>query len=356
MGPFRQPEEYDTAGGSGAKRGADQRRYRHAAYRCTVPTTSSPPDDEPTRAEDGGTGLRAGVRSVGATTARVGLSGWQYDHWRGDFYPRRLAKRRWLEYVGERFPTVEVNGSFYSLQRPERYRAWRTALPDGAVVSVKGGRYLTHMLRLRNVHTALANFVASGVLELGDRLGPVLWQLPSDAVPDPDVLDAFLAALPTTFAAAISLAAEHDDKVHLDDGAYLDDGRGGAASGAPPGTRPIRHALEARSAAAVTDDHLAVLRRHQVALVDSDAGGAWPRFDRPTTDFAYLRLHGAPDVYHSGYTPAAIDAWAARVHEHLLAGRETVVYFDNDAERHAPWDALALDAAIVRRIGDADPR
>ncbi|PZF57506.1 DUF72 domain-containing protein [Curtobacterium sp. MCBD17_034] len=302
----------------------------------------------------GGTDRRALARSAGApptgALARVGLSGWQYDGWRGDFYPQRLAKRRWLEYVGDRFPTVELNGSFYSLQRPERYQAWRHAVPDGFVFAVKGGRYLTHMLHLRNVHTALANFMASGVLELEDRLGPILWQLPAAFAPTPDVLDAFLDQLPTTFDAARALADDHDAKVRASDSVPGSDGDGDGRSGdGTPGGRVIRHALEVRTPAAVTPDHLAVLRQHRVALVDSDAGTAWPRFDAPTTDFAYLRLHGSPEVYHSGYDEHATGQWAHRVEEHLLAGRDTFVYFDNDAERHAPWDALALDAALAAR-------
>jgi len=318
---------------------------RSVACRAKRHTVSPvPPEDDPQQ-------RRAVPRPLGrpdAGTFRVGLSGWQYDSWRGDFYPQRLARRRWLEHVGERFPTVELNGSFYSLQRPARYRAWRESVPDGFRFAVKGGRYLTHMLRLRNTRTALANFFASGVLELGDRLGPVLWQLPADFAPDPAVLDGFCALLPRTVGAAAALATEHDDKLRLDPGDTEPSGQTDAT--VPPGTA-IRYAFEVRSAAATTGAHLAVLRRHGIALVDSDAGAAWPRFDLPTADdLAYLRLHGSPVVYHSGYSPGSLRHWADRVEEHLAAGRDTWVFFDNDADRHAPWNALALDALVADRL------
>jgi uncharacterized protein YecE (DUF72 family) len=286
-------------------------------------------------------------------TVSIGLSGWQYDGWRGDFYPVGLPKRRWLEHVGATFPTVELNGSFYSLQRPSRYRTWRDSVPEGFTFAVKGGRYLTHMLRLRHTDTALANFFASGVLELGAALGPILWQLPEDFVPDPGVLDDFLASLPPTVGAGERLAALHDDKVRPEP-----ERTGGTVPGRPvPPVRPavasdtrIRYALEVRNHDATSDAHLAVLRRHDVALVDSDAGTAWPRFDITTSDdLAYLRLHGSPRVYHSGYSPQALGHWASRIVGHRDAGRDVVVYFDNDAERHAPWDALALMRLVARR-------
>lgn len=269
-------------------------------------------------------------------TARIGLSGWQYDGWRGDFYPERLARRRWLEYVAERFVTVELNGSFYSLQRPERYRSWRAAVPPGFRFAVKGGRYVTHMLRLRNAETALANFFASGPLELGDTLGPVLWQLPETLTPTPEVLDTFLSMLPGSQGDAAELAARHDDKV-ADTPVVAEDA-----------TRVIDHAVEFRST--VTPEHLDVLRRHGVALVDSHAGD-FPRLRADTgARFAYLRLHGAPRTYHDGYSPQALGRWANTVVAHLDAGRDTYVYFDNDAERHAPWDALALDRLVGDRL------
>ncbi|MGN6409529.1 MAG: DUF72 domain-containing protein [Curtobacterium sp.] len=275
---------------------------------------------------------------------RTGLSGWQYDSWRGDFYPVEVPKRRWLAYAAEHFSTVEVNGSFYSLQRPERYRAWRAAVPPTFRFALKGGRYVTHMLRLRNVDTALANFFASGPLELGSTLGPVLWQLPEALLPTPEVLDDFLGRLPRTHGAAAALARRHDDKVPV------------AAVEAEDPDRVIEHALEVR-AAGFGAEHVEVLRRHRIALVDSHAGD-FPRLRADTgAPIAYLRLHGAPRTYHDGYSPQALGRWATTVVEHLDAGRDAYVYFDNDAERHAPWDALALDRILRDRLrGRADGR
>lgn len=148
-----------------------------------------------------------------AGRVRVGTSGWRYPRWRGDFYPKGLVQRRELEYIGRRFSTVELNGSFYSLQRPERYQRWRASVPDGFVFAVKGSRYITHMLRMRGVETALANFFASGVLALGPVLGPVLWQLPEREEFDPNAVDAFLALLPRSTGAALELARKHDERL-----------------------------------------------------------------------------------------------------------------------------------------------
>ena len=144
---------------------------------------------------------------------RVGLSGWRYPPWRGVFYPTRLAQRRELEHASRRFSTIEINGSFYSLQRPEYYARWRDETPDDFSFGVKGGRFITHMLRLRNCEQALANFFASGIANLGAKLGPVLWQLPPTFRFDREVLEHFLALLPADADAATALARRHDANV-----------------------------------------------------------------------------------------------------------------------------------------------
>src|SRR5919107_1922375 len=133
---------------------------------------------------------------------RVGISGWRYAGWRGDFYPTGLAQRRELEYAAQRMTSIEINGSFYSLQRPSSYASWREQTPEGFVFAVKGGRFISHLKRLVDVETPLANFFASGVLALGPKLGPVLWQLPENLPYDAERLADFFDLLPRTTTAA----------------------------------------------------------------------------------------------------------------------------------------------------------
>jgi uncharacterized protein YecE (DUF72 family) len=263
--------------------------------------------------------------------ARIGVSGWRYKGWRGDFYPAGLVQRRELEYVASRMSSAEVNGSFYSLLRPSTYAAFRAQTPDDFVLAVKGGRYITHIRRLAGAETALANFLASGVLALGPKLGPLLWQLPPSLAYDEDRLVSFFALLPRTTGEAAALAARHDeklgeDRVHLSIDA----------------DRPIRHALEVRHPSFCTDRTVGLLREHGIALVLADSPHKWPLLEQDTADFRYVRLHGHPDVYASGYSPAELDFWAEKVLTWTTAGQDAYVYFDNDVRGHAPYDAVSL--------------
>ena len=269
-------------------------------------------------------------------TVYVGISGWTYPGWRGDFYPAGLPHRRELEYVGERLSTVEINGSFYSLQRPDSYRRWRGEVPPGFVFAVKGGRFITHLKRLRDVEVPLANFFASGVLALGATLGPVLWQLPERLAFDQAVVGDFLALLPRTTSAAAELASRHDDKVP-DDRALTT-----AESDAP-----LRHALEFRHPSFVSEAAYALLRKHDVATVVADSAGRWPRVFEVTSDLVYVRLHGDRELYASGYSARSLDEWASRCRDWVADGRDVHVYFDNDAKGHAPHDALALQERLA---------
>jgi uncharacterized protein YecE (DUF72 family) len=242
-----------------------------------------------------------------------------------------------LAFVGERLPSVELNGSFYSLQRPTSYLKWRADVPDGFVFAVKGSRYVTHMLRLNGVHTALANFFASGVLALGPALGPFLWQLPERVEFDAELLDEFLSQLPRTTGEAVALARDHDQRLDGRDWLKID------------ADVPVRHALEPRSESFHDPRALEILCAHGVALVYADTAGRWPTFDAVTADHVYIRLHGAHELYASGYTDAELDAWADRIRGWLDGStsddgmpRDTYVYFDNDARGRAPWDAMAL--------------
>ncbi len=272
---------------------------------------------------------------AGPGDVRVGLSGWRYREWRGRFYPPGLVQRRELEYVADRFDTVEINGSFYSLQRPSSYQRWAATVPPGFLFAVKGGRYITHLLRLRGVETPLANFFASGPLALGPALGPVLWQLPPGLVFDEQHLEAFLEMLPRTTSEAVRLAEGHDAR--LDERSWL----------TTDADRPLRHALEVRDESYRDPAFLRLLERQGISLVVADTAGRWPMLLDPTARLVYVRLHGDVELYTSGYSDEALDLWADRVRGWAADGHDVVVYFDNDVDAHAPYDA----AGLARRLG-----
>jgi uncharacterized protein YecE (DUF72 family) len=268
--------------------------------------------------------------------ALVGTSGWIYDHWRGRFYPEDLPARRWLAHVGERFNTVEVNATFYRLQRPSTFERWRAEVPPGFVFAVKASRYVTHLRKLGGGRAPLANFFAQGLLRLGRALGPILWQLPAQARFDAERARVFLSALPVDVAAAEQLAAHHDERL-----------AGRAALCAPDGTRArLRHALEARHPSWFAPEALALLAAHDVALAASDAPDFPCSLARTSRRFAYVRLHGSRQKYASRYTDEELDEWAEQISSWLDGGADVYVYFDNDFRAHAPSDALRLRARL----------
>ncbi|HEU4757827.1 MAG TPA: DUF72 domain-containing protein [Agromyces sp.] len=277
--------------------------------------------------------------------ARVGISGWLYRPWRGVFYPKGLRQADELAYASARMTSIEVNGSFYSLQRPANWHRWRDGTPEGFVFAVKGPRFVTHIKRLRDIDAPLANFFASGVLDLDVKLGPVLWQLPPTLAFDAGLLDAFLARLPRSRADAATLASRHDERME------------GRASWSVGADAPIRHAVEVRhpSFEDAADEWTTVLERHGAASVTADTAGKFPRIDRTTADFAYARLHGEEELYASGYDDASLDRWAAWTRAHLDAGRDAYLYFDNDIKVRAPYDAMGLIARLPRPPGLAAP-
>ncbi|WP_246056568.1 DUF72 domain-containing protein [Nocardioides eburneiflavus] len=254
----------------------------------------------------------------------------------GVFYPRGLPQRRELAHVGERLTSVEVNGSFYSLQRPSSWRAWAAEVPADFVFAVKGPRFLTHMKKLVDVEAPLGTFLASGVLSLGDRLGPFLWQLPPNLGFHPDRLAAFFDLLPRTTADAAAYAAAHHDASKLKE----------PADTATPADRPLRHVLEVRHQSFRTAEFCELLRAHGIGMVVADSAGTWPMFDEVTSDVAYVRLHGDTELYASDYSAAALDRWAEKVRGWEADGLDVFVYFDNDAKVHAPFDAMALQERL----------
>ena len=278
-------------------------------------------------------------------TIRIGISGWRYEPWRGAFYPDDLKQDDELAYASRKLATIEINGSFYSLQRPEYYARWRDETPDGFVFSVKGGRYITHMKRLRDIEAPLANFYHSGIDELGAKLGPFLWQFPPSFAFDPARLAAFFELLP----------------------------RDTATLGARGPSRALRHAIEIRHRSFETPAFVDLLRQHDVALVVADTAGKWPLAEDLASDFVYVRLHGDRKLYESGYTIAALERWAARIRAWSEGGqvddarliapgatprrtsRDVYVYFDNDIKVKAPRDAMRLaDMLGVRWTPDDD--
>lgn len=270
-----------------------------------------------------------------STTVRVGTSGWSYREWRGTYYPEKLPAQQQLEYIAGRLPTLEVNGSFYSLQRPTSYRSWYRRTPDDFVFAVKGHRYLTHLRRLREPVAPLANFFASGVLELGDKLGPVLWQLPAAVAFDEGLLRDFLAALPTDTASAAALAETRAERRPAD-----------YSMPALTVNRPLRHAIEVRHESFRSARVVDLLTEHGVALVAADTAGLFPYFAETTTDFGYVRLHGDTELYVSPYGAEALTKWAGRIRKWARHG-DVYVYFDNTAKAAAPVDAERLAAMLA---------
>jgi uncharacterized protein YecE (DUF72 family) len=286
-------------------------------------------------------------------TIRIGISGWRYEGWRGDFYPEGLRQKDELSYAAGQMDTIEINGSFYSLQSPDSYARWHDETPSGFRFALKGSRYITHMKRLGDAEEALARFFASGVLLLRDKLGPVLWQLPANFNFDEARLDRFFELLPSDTESAAALARSADlapskrhDKTDRN--------------------RRIRHVIEVRNESFFVPEFVRLLRRHNVGLVISDAPD-WPLREELTAGLVYVRLHGARNLYESRYTDAELDHWAERATawreggdvgdaERITGrkppprrGRDVWIYFDNDAKVHAPRDALRLKERVADR-------
>ncbi len=274
---------------------------------------------------------------------RIGISGWKYPPWRGVFYPPSLRQARELAFASRVFPTIEINGSFYSLQRPQSYRDWYAAVPDDFVFSVKGGRYITHMKRLRDVKPALANFFASGLLLLGRKLGPILWQLPPHFRFDADVLRAFFDLLPRTTREMERLARQHDARL-----------QGRSQVDAIDESRPVRHTLEVRHASFGEARYAELLREHGIGSCVADAAGRYPMLDEATADFVYVRLHGAKELYVSGYSPEELRQWARRIRA-WRRRHDVFVYFDNDVKVRAPFDAANLMRILAGKATESPP-
>ena len=287
------------------------------------------------------------------TGIHIGISGWRYAPWRGDFYPKGLTQKKELQFASRAVSSIEINGSFYALQTPERYADWYADTPKGFVFSIKGPRYITHVRRLREVEKPIANFFASGIFQLKEKLGPILWQFPPSFKFDPALFEAFLRQLPHDTEAALAIAKGCEAR--MEGRSHLSIDR----------KRQMRHAVEIRNASFVNPAFIDLLRKYKVALVVADTAGKWPHQEDLTSDFVYIRLHGAEELYTSGYTDAALDDWSQRIQRwgkgsqpddaRLISSskprprrsREVYCYFDNDVKVRAPYDARQL----LRRLG-----
>jgi uncharacterized protein YecE (DUF72 family) len=247
----------------------------------------------------------------------VGCSGWQYASWRGRFYPETLASARWLEHYVTLFDTVELNNSFYKLPERQTFAAWRRRVPAEFLFAVKASRYLTHLKQLLTTGPPVRRLF-SRVVGLGDRLGPVLYQLPARMTCDLPRLRHFLALLPRQRA-----------------------------------RRPVRHTIEFRHPSWYVDEVFAVLEEHGVALCLHDReGSVTPR--RVVGPFVYVRFHGSSGAYVGGYSPKALDGWAAWLGMQATGGLDVFAYFNNDPEAQAPRDAAALRERLARLLPPPD--
>lgn len=275
---------------------------------------------------------------------RIGISGWRYEPWRGVFYPEGLVQKRELMFASRALSSIEINGTFYALQKPASFMHWYADTPDDFLFSVKAPKYVTHVRRLRDVAQPVANFFASGVLALEQKLGPVLWQFPPSFRFDEALFEAFLNLLPHDTHAAGKLAEQSDEFMGA---------REHREAGAPHALRPIRHAVEIRHHSFECPEFVELLRRHRVALVVADTAGKWPFMTEVCSDFMYLRLHGDKELYASGYDDEALDKWAERIEgwcqrKPAQGGPlDVYVYFDNDIKVRAPFDA----ARLLKRLG-----
>lgn len=289
----------------------------------------------------------------------VGISGWRYPPWRGVFYPVGLTQGSELSFASRQVASIEINGSFYSLIRPESYQAWYDETPEGFVFSLKGARFITHLKRQKDVDVPLANFFASGLLRLREKLGPILWQLPPQTTFDPERLSRFFELLPRTTQQAAALAQNHDQRL------------AGRSETRALCNLPLRYAVEVRHPSFAVPEFLDLLAKHRIAVCVADTAGLYPCIRELTADFGYIRLHGGKELYASGYGPTALAQWAdqARLFHYdtgeLLAPslraakqahgvRDVFVYFDNDLKVRAPFDAInlqrLLDGRRVKRL------
>ncbi len=261
----------------------------------------------------------------------VGISGWTFPGWRGTFYPKDLTQKRELQYASRQLSSIEINGTFYSLQRPETFQRWSDQVPENFIFAVKAPQYITHIRRLKEVAEPLANFFASGLLCLRKKLGPILWQFPPNVMLKDDRFEKFLRLLPQDAKSASRLARKHGKKVE------------GRAFTKAQGDFKVRHAFEFRHKSFLNKDFVDLLREHNVAFVFAHEGGERaPYTEDPTADFIYARLHGEGKRFKKGYPDREIAEWASKISHWNRKGLDAFVYFSNEAKVYSPNGATKL--------------
>ena len=283
---------------------------------------------------------------------RIGIAGWRYDEWRGTFYPEDLAQKRELEFASRKLNSIELNGTFYSTQRPSSFQSWSKDTPDDFVFAIKGSQFITHVRKIENVETALANFLAQGMLRLGNKFGPILLQFTPNVSIDLPRFEAFFKLLPRTHKQAAAYARQRDEWMASRSWLEVEE------------DLPLHHAVETRHKSFASPEYISLLRENNIALVVADTVKLPVMMD-VTADIVYCRLHGSEKLYPNGYTADAIDVWARRViawsrGQEVTDGtrihpdpgpkrdaRDVFVYFDDDVKVRAPHDAMSLSTRIA---------
>jgi uncharacterized protein YecE (DUF72 family) len=285
----------------------------------------------------------------------VGCSGWTFPGWRGDFYPKGLSQKKELEFASRKLTSIEINGTFYSMQKPHTFQKWYDETPENFIFAVKGPEYITHRQRLKDIGTPLSNFLASGLLCLKEKLGPILWQFPPNMILKDDRFEVFMKMLPHDAKEAAKLAKKHSD--------WLE---GRNFTKVTENFR-IRHAFEFRHPSFMNQDFVKLMRSHGVAVVFAHSGAEKsPYFEDVTADFIYGRMHGQEEKFKKGYTKETLSWFAKRV-ESWMSGkqpkdamcvvdkgpatkkRDAFIYFDTEEKIYAPHDALNFTKLLKLR-------
>ena len=256
------------------------------------------------------------------------------------YQPTKKVKEQ-LTYAAEQVNSIEINGTFYGLKKPKDFLLWAEMTPDDFVFAVKAPRYITHIKKLKDVEKPVANFMASGLMGLGSKLGAILWQLPPDQHFEASRMEAFLGLLPHTSEDMLAVANQHDGKV--EGRSYLES----------PERFKVRHAIEIRNPSFACPEFLSMLERYKIAAVIADSSGMWPFLEETTAPYVYARMHGMGEAYSSGYPRPDLCHWAEKILQIGGDCDEVFVYFDNEAKVQAPFNAIDFAKILGDKVGSS---